>query len=382
MPLPRRRRLATAILALGSAASSPALQADTPIGWITGDHPSAYTTDARSLEATAETIRVDDTIDFLDIRDEMIAGNRRLVDNSGDLDGWQGTIRVGIFEPLSLFYQRQEHALTLKLGEISSLNVLAVDEALETTYQEGGFKWMIYQADLGSANGEFTAASVELTWLESETEDFDLTFDRVSLRQGGSSGSISFTDPQTASVDQLQDEGWRARFIYTTALAPDVVTSLWAGYSVKEATSGTGSSIPLESLREALTQRFEVEERQYQLGFSLNWQIRPRLPLQLSYEYTRLHDQDITAIQGEGAAFILPSFLSASNLSQDDTNHVLSGSLSWWLTPQVNVGLTGKLFSNQFLGRMPHYNNPLSASFSDTAYGYIGLRLGARFGGE
>jgi hypothetical protein len=42
------------------------------------------------------------------------------------------------------------------------------------------------------------------------------------------------------------------------------------------------------------------------------------------------------------------------------------------------VALTAKLFSNQFLGLIPHYSNPLSGSFSDQPYGYAGVHLGFR----
>ena len=61
---------------------------------------------------------------------------------------------------------------------------------------------------------------------------------------------------------------------------------------------------------------------------------------------------------------MLPSFLRGANLNAATAkdNHTLHGSLSYWVTPQVHVSVTGKLFRNQFLGIITHYNNPLSSS--------------------
>lgn len=380
MPRLRHRLPRPALGCLSLLALSAAAGADTPLGWVSGDLVHAYTQDARSVEVTAERIAVNDTIDFLDIRDELLAGNRRLEDNSGDLKGWQGTIRVGVLEMLELFYRRQEHDLVLKLGPVNSLGILDVDQELRTTLNEGGLKWTFYQADRASRNQEITAASLELAWLKNESDDFSLAFDRITFNAGGTSASITFNDTQRAGIDNLEDEGWRARLVYTTQLADSFVGSVWAGYSDHSASSGTSSTVPIPNLRDALTQRFDVEERHLMLGMGFNWQLTPRIPLQLSYEYVNIHSQDITAFRAGTSSFALPGFLSSSTLSTDDANHTLSGSISWWATPWLNLGLTGKLFSNQFLGLIPHYNNPLSASFSDTPYGYLGLRLGLSLG--
>lgn len=351
-----------------------------PPGWISSDFISAYSPDQGQVQLSLEAIAVNDTIDVLDLRDELIAGNRRLVDNSGDLKGLNAFVEVGLFDVLSLYYRHQKQDLTLKLGPIAALNVTEVSDALSTTRQEAGLKWTFYQANMTASNGEVTAAALELSWLKSESDDFDIHFDRISFNSGGTSASLNFSDSQRAGVDELEDDGWRARLIYSTQLTPDVVSSVWAGYSERSASSGTSSSLPIASLRDALTQRFDVDERHWLLGASLNWQITPRVPLQLAYEYLKIQDQDIVSTQGAAQGFALPSFLSGSALSREDANHTLSAALSWWATPDLNIGLTAKLFSHQFLGVIPHYNNPLSGSFAETTYGYLGLRLGLNLG--
>ena len=78
-------QLILSALVLTSAANASA--ADEATGWIGNDHTSAYTLDAGEFELSGGLSRVDETIDFLDLRDDMLAGNSRLIDNSGDLDG-------------------------------------------------------------------------------------------------------------------------------------------------------------------------------------------------------------------------------------------------------------------------------------------------------
>src|SRR5690606_36667642 len=153
---------------------------------------------------------------------DLIAGNRRLVDDSGDLQGWQGTLRVGLLDVLEAFYRRQEHDLTLKLGPIASLGLVDIDQELHTTLQEGGLKWTFYQAGFGNPNGEITAASLELAWLDNRSDDFSLAFDSITFRQGNDSATLTFSDTQTAGIQNLRDDGWRARLIYTASLGGNV----------------------------------------------------------------------------------------------------------------------------------------------------------------
>lgn len=380
--LPLKRRQPALLLAAAGLVSSPLpVLAEAPAGWIHSDFVSAYTQDARTIDINAEAIRVNDSIDFLNIREDLLAGRTRLSDDSGDLDGFRGSVHVGLLDTLSAFYTRQQQDMTLKLGTVSSsIHIVDIDEELQTTREEYGLKWTFYQAGFLDSGGGSTAGTVELSSLRNSSDDFNLTFDRIDITTGSIPGSIYFAQNQTAGIKQLEDEGWNLRFIYTTPLTTAVTASAWAGYGEIEATSGTGTTIPLASINAALTQRFDIEETWYRFGGNLNWQLSARMPLQLSYEYINIAKQSLIKTGGAPAAdFPLPSILQSSNLSSEDGNHTLTASLTWWATPAINVGVTARVFSNQFLGVIPHFNNPLTASFGDDPYGYLGLRVGIRF---
>ncbi len=374
----RKSRIALSIPSLLIAVgASGSLQADTPLGWMNSDYPSAFTPGAMKLEVTGSLLAVNDTIDFLDIRDDLLAGTRQLQGDSGDLDGERAEIQFGITSYLSAFYRRQQQSLALDLGEVRSINLLAVDDALDTTSTAYGLKWNFYESGNFDNTRSWYAASLEITRTENSTDNFAGTLDRITLN---GDTSVVFTTPQTFRVDNMEDEGWQARLLYSFPMGNALTTSVWAGYAESEATSGTDSDMTAAFLAAAFRQKFTVEDQQGLIGAGLNWQVTPRMPLQLSYEYIRITNSDVTAVVNPSNV-LLPSFLQANNVSAIDVsdNHTLRGSLTFWVTPRFNVSLTGKLFSNQFRGVIPHFDNPLSGSFSEKPYGYAGIQFGMQF---
>ena len=350
--------------------------ADTPLGWINAENPSAYTLDARRVELSLGKLAVNDTIDFLDIRNDLLAGTRKLVGDSGDLDGQRAELHLGLSSSLSVFYRRQEQDLKIELGDIASVHITDIDDGLSTTATAYGFKWNFFEAGYFDNSGPWHAAALEVTRTRNTTDDYEGHFDRVTVT---SDFIVTFTDPQTFRLNSLEDEGWQARLLYSLPLGSTVSSTVWAGYGETTATAGTSADIVIEALMDDFYQQFDIEDRHFMLGAGVHWQITPRIPLQLSYEFLRVNNIN-TDIVAPPSNSLLPSFLRGDNLAavSEHSNHTLRGSLSYWVTPDVHVSFTGKLFSNQFLGRIPHYNNPLSGSFADNPYGYIGLQLGVQ----
>lgn len=348
--------------------------ADSPLGFIHSDNPSAYTIPAWDYEITLAGLAVNDTIDFLDVRKDLLAGTRKLVGDSGDLTGRRAEMHLGLTSYLSAFYRRQEQDLKIELGSIASVNLLDIDDGLSTTMTAYGLKWNFYEAGYSDNGNPWHAASLELTRTSNKTKDYEGVIDKLKV---DANLSVSFITPETFRLQQMEDDGWEARLLYSIPLGEKISTSFWAGYAENEATSGTGSSIVDSFLAPAFEQSFRTQEKHVLLGASVNWPITPRMPLQLSYEYVRINDAELTA-DVNALNSLLPSFLRGNNLNTAGTrdNHTLRGSLSYWVTPYAHISLIGKLYSNQFLGIIPHYNNPLSGSFAENPYGYAGIQIG------
>ncbi|MAO38993.1 MAG: hypothetical protein VYE29_05230 [Pseudomonadota bacterium] len=370
----RTTLLATAI-SLSTLSLTGLAQAQQPSGWIGNGHTSAYTLGAGEFELSGSLLRVDDTIDFLDLREEVLANNNRLTGNSGDLEGSRGNLRVGIWRGMELFYSRQQQDLTLKVAPNSRVDIADLDEKLQTTSTSWGGKFVFYQTANPAPQRPWTSAALQVKYTENESDDFGGFLESLSFSP---TVNIRLDPPQRFSLDRLKDDGWQAQLIFSHGLGERLTLSYWAGYGEQESSSGTSTELEQPSLQNAFLQTFDVSEELLTAGISLNWQITPRLPLQIGYEYINIRNRD--AVINASTSPLVPSFLRGSNLNASaDNNHTLYGSLNWWISPHIYAGVAGKLFRNQYTGIMPHFNNPLSGSFSDITYGQLELRLGVKF---
>lgn len=352
-----------------AVAASPQVLADTPLGWINAGNTSAYTTTRGEIEIGLAGLAVNDTIDFLNYRDDLIANNSRLTGDTGDLSGTRLELHYGITNTLDVFLKLQQQSLTIELGPISSINVVDKSDSLDTKRQSAGFKWTFFEGNLLNPDNRRSAASLELSAYANRTDDFDVEVDEINI----DNLLIQFRDPQTFSVNDLEDQGWRARIIYTWPM-DQFIGSIWGGYGESASKSGTTSDLTSITFAKFFEQSFKLDQSQLFLGASLTLQLLPRLPITLNYEYISISDSKLTR-NPETPVAGLPSFLTGVGQAIDTTNHTFNAHASYWLTPQISVGAFGNLYSNQFLGVMPHFDNPLSGSFSSTPYGFVGLDL-------
>ena len=352
---------------------SQATSADTPLGWINSSNNSAYTTTRGDLEISLAGLAVNDTLDVFSFRDDLLANNSRLVGDSGDLSGEKLELHYGVLEEFSVFYKRQQHSLTVDLGPIASINLIDIDTSLDTKMESAGFKWTFYEANLLNPNNRRTAASLEVAAFKNSSDDFAALLDEVRY----SNFTIYFLNPQTFAVSDLEDEGWTARVITSWALQDYAVASIWAGYGQSKSTSALTTDVLNATIRRLFEQSFNSEETYLLLGASLNTQITPRLSVVASYEFVSIRDSSFERFP-QTPPVGLPGFLNSASESGASRNHTFSARLGYWLTPRLNLSLTGSLYSNQFVGELPHYNNALSGAFSEIPYGYAGLELNYR----
>lgn len=358
---------------LASSVFSTAI-ADTPLGWISSSNTSAYTTTKGQIEIAMRGIAVNDTIDVLNYRDELVANNRALGGDSGDLSGGLLEIHYGALEYLEVFYRRQEQQLQIDLGTINSASITDIDESLDTTQESLGLKWTFFESNLLSPGNRGTKASLEVTAFQNSSDDFDVAIDEIRLNNQ----SVTLTPAQTFSIADLNDEGWKARLIYTTPINDRGAVSFWGGYGRSDSTSATTSTIPSATIKQFFEQEFEVEESYLYLGASLSFSLTPRLPVSVNYEYIQVDDAKFSRFPLAPPAQ-LPGFLASDGPADEDANHTLNANMAYWLTPHLNINLSANLYTNQFIGIIPHFNNPLSGSFSSAPYGYIGLGIGLNF---
>lgn len=364
--------LATALLVSHSIST----HADLPWGWTPDAHGTAYTLETGEVSLSGQLHRVNDTLDVLDVRGDILASNRRLADDSGDLSGTSFSVSAGVTDWLTAFYRQTDQDLTIKIADDDRVDLDKKDEELRTRRQEWGLRWNIYEAGYLGRNRPWTALSLEVSGQESRSEPYGADLVGIQVSDNFYLG----LNPQSRfAVDRMEDSGWRARLLLNRALTRNSAISLWGGYAEFDSRSGTSSETPSQLLRPSFEQEFTGSETHWMAGAGLHWRITERMPLHISYEYTAIRDRTLTAYREE-ELFTLPSILRPDNLLRaPDHNHIIRGSLSWWLTPQLRTSITGHLYANQFTGVMPHFNNPLSSSLTDTMYGYAGIEIAAFF---
>ena len=109
------------------------------------------------------------------------------------------------------------------------------------------------------------SASLGITAYTNESDDFDVTLDEIHL--GGV--TISFREPQTFAVGDLEDEDWMARLVYSWPLLQSAIARIWAGYGESEATSATTSDLTEQSIKKFFEQSFSLDESILYLGASI-----------------------------------------------------------------------------------------------------------------
>jgi hypothetical protein len=218
---------------------------DTPLGWINTGNTSAYTTTKGEFEFSLAGLAVNDTIDFVNARDDLIANNRRLVGKSGDLDGTKFEVSYGITDTISVSIRKQQHSLTVDLGELNTVNLVDIDKELTTDQMALGGKWTFFEGNLLNPDNRRTALALELSAFQNKSDDFDLTVDEISF----DNLAVFFRDPQTFSVGKLEDSGWKSRLIYTWPMEGLGVGSVSGGYGESKAESITTSDLTVLTLK-------------------------------------------------------------------------------------------------------------------------------------
>lgn len=363
--------IASFLFALLSAVTTPNFsQAETPLGWISSDNTSAYTTNKGVFDFSVAHIAVNDAVDVFDFRDELLKDVTRLTGDSGNLSGYKFAVNYGITSELSAFYRHQKQSLTVDLGEISSVDLIDIDSSLETTSQTIGLRWVMYQGNLLDSENRRSALALELSASKNQSSDYNIVLDEIRF----TNIIVQFRDPQTFSIAGLDDEGWKARLVYSTPLFDRFIGSVWAGYGESEAKSATTSDITSATVGRIFEQEFTTQEKYLFAGTALNWQLTYRMPLSISYEYLKVTNSSFQRSPVNPSSS-LPSFLrGGANTTAD--NHSLKARIGYWLTPDINVSILGNIYKNQFVGILPHYNNPLTGTFSNTPYGFAGVELG------
>lgn len=337
-------------------------------GWLVQDTPMAFTLKQGEGELTAQWLLVNSTIDFLDIRGNLTGGSKLFTDNSGDLNGGRFTFNLGVLPSIMVFYRGQKHEIVTEFGESHTFGSVNSDHGINTWSHEAGLRWNFLDVPAHALS-----FAIEGAWLKHTSRDFSFTF----LRVDAGDTILQFSSPKEIRLSSLSDDGWRARLIGSILFGDTFLLNFWAGYESIDASSAVSTTISYEPIKKNFDRRYSIKEDQFHLGIGMIWQVLPRVPLEVYYDYLRLWRSEHAS--GAPNTSTLSRYTNPEGLTPENSNHILTGKIGYWLTPNLNINFEGKLMTNQFLGIVPHYNNTITSRFFHQIYGYIGLGVGYAF---
>ena len=337
-------------------------------GWLIQDTPMAFTPKQWEGEITAKWLLVNDTVDFLNARDDVTDGSHLFKDNSGNLNGGKLIFDIGLLPSVMFFYSGQYHEIVTEFGSSQTFGDVDSDHGIDTWSHEAGLRWNFLQIqNIGMA------FAVEGAYLKHTSEDFAFSF--LSVNSG--STNIQFSTPKEIKLSDLSDDGWRVRIVGSKMFGNSFCLNTWVGFESMNASSAISTSIAYAPIKENFDRKFDIDESQVRMGIGIIWQITPRIPIELQYEYLNINRSEHST--GASNTSDLARYTNPNSLSPEDSNSILTGKIGYWITPNININVEGKFMTNQFLGIVPHYNNTVTSRFLDKAYGYIGIGIGYAF---
>ncbi len=333
--------------------------------WVFQDIPSAFTMKKGGLDLSGAYLLVNDTVDFLDIREKKTSGSNLLTASIGDYAGFRGTVNYGLTDRILLNYTYQYGEMDTTLGASSTFKDLDSSDTLDTSSHKLGFRF-----NMVAETEKMPALSIEASYGLNDSDDAKIRFSEIT-----STSFIPKGNHELAMSD-LSDDGFNVRLLASKTFSIFTPT-IWVGYGEYRSDTKMLLDINSDSLRAELEQKFDMTERAFDIGIGVGIQYFKRCPIFLSYRYISV-DRDIDT--GGGLTSLLPSRYTDTDAMDEETdNHVISGRIVYWFSPNLNFFLDGQLYTNHFLGVVPHYNNTLTNRFFDNMYGYLGIGLGYTF---
>lgn len=336
--------------------------------WVFQDMASAFTLRKGVVELTGYYLVVNDTVDVFDVREKELGDSHLLAGSIGDYSGFKGILNYGLTNRLMLHYSYQDGDMDTTLGTSSTFEGLDSTDTLSTRSHNIGFRLNIL-----SESRKAPALALEAAYSRNDSDDVRITFTGITTGKT----RIDFADRQNIRMSNLSDDGFELKFLISKTMSKWITPTIWAGYSRYSADTKVSTSITLPSIKENFDRKFDMDEEAFSLGVGLGIQFFKRMPIFLSYRYITL-DRDIHTDTPLDTS-ILARYTNPDGMDEETENHIFSAKIVYWITPHVNLNLDGQLFTNQFLGIVPHYNNPLTNRFFYNMYGYLGIGLGVIF---
>lgn len=302
---------------------------------LIGSAPTALLLPKGQLESSFKLYKVNDSLDFFDVKDSLSLSS----DTAGNMDGMGFGIRFGISRQWTLLADRLQRDYNFGRGVLH----------VKTDF-------IGLRAPISRFNGGRNQFAAQLNYRRHIASGLSKRFATINFNNA----VFDFNPPAEISFGGLGDREYGIQLIATRQLRPKLIASAFAEFSRAEIISGLSSSLPITELQDLLSE-LSYSQSKKDLGYGFHYRLDANNMLQLDYHYLLLNrSRDVSDP-------VRVNEIINAGFQQKLSNH------SYW-------DLSAKYMKNQFVGEHSFLYNKLVASRSAKKYGYLGLGYTFRYG--
>ncbi len=350
-----------------------------------------HTPKADTIQILGSYLKMNDTLDVLNIKESEFGTSTANYDSLGDMDGYEFELRYGISDSLMIDYTRTNENLSYGENELNN------------TRDELFLRYNFLNSKMSLFNG----ISVDVGYIKNSAkdiyirniDDINSMLDKVAKDEGVDYDmkiephpivntvypyviNDYTNDPSNPTMlgngleltpyfssEDLEDDSKYIRLLANITQS-NLITDFFIGYKKTNISTFVDSSLHYEtdiSLQNELNSRnitpYKILNRDEEMIFAgVNFSIdNPKngMAYELCYEYD-------TIIRDNG-------------LDYRDYNHIIKAHISKVIDKNLLLTIGGKIMMTQFNGQIPYLYNKYSQTSFDHKYGYMNVGLSYKF---
>lgn len=302
---------------------------------LIGDSPTALLLPKGQLESSFTFYKVNDSLDFFDVKDSLGVTS----DTAGDMNGMGFGLRFGLSSKWTLLLDRYQRDYNFGRG------------VLHVKTDEIGIR-----TPISRLNGGKNQYALQINHRRNIGSGISKRFSSITFNNA----VFNFDPPAEINFGGVGDREYGIQLIASRQLRPKLMGSVFAEFSRADIISNLTSSLPIDELQEVL-QELSYSQSKKDLGYGFHYKLDSNNMLKADYHYLILkRSRDVSDP-------IRVNEIINAKFEQKLSNH------SYW-------NLSAKYMKNQFIGEHSFLYNKLVASRSAKKYGYVGLGYTFRYG--
>ena len=302
---------------------------------LIGDAPTALLLPKGQLETSLKYFKVNDSLDFFDVKESLSINS----ETAGDMDGIGFGLRFGVNKKVTLLADRFQRNYNFGRGVLN----------VKTDFI--GLRGPISRFNKGRNQYAY-----QLNYRRNTGSGINKRFSNITFNNA----VFNFDPAAEIQFGGVGDRELGFQLIATRQLRPKLLFSAFAEFSEAEIISQLTSSLPISELQDILNV-LSYSQSKKDLGYGFHYKMDSKNMLQIDYHYLLLkRDKDVSDP-------VRVNEIVNASFQQKLSNH------SFW-------HLSAKYMKNQFIGEHSFLYNRLVASRSAKKYGYLGLGYTFRYG--